>query len=450
MSRVQIPSPAPIFKRPYGTFFYFPLLTKESLLIISVPMKDKTLQILNTSVFLQTQIFLLPVLFLFYQSCGLGVGDYFLFQGVFAFSALLFEVPAGVLADAISKRSVLILSYSLFIARLVLWLFFARWGYWILLTGEILYAAQKATFSGIADSYIFEYLKLKKIPGQMNSRYGKMNFFMSIGTAFSSLVGAYIYKSVSDWSLVKYGTDYGFVVLISMELILNLSALALLFFLPKIPATYKQKKSLKQIYSDLFRTVKWTMTNKKSRMTYHIIYSGLLVAMTSVFVWSFQPIMKLLLVPVSLFGVVYFVNHLLRALSSLCLGKIMRILSIKDLAVFSFIMFAGCFALTFVFLNVTALPVYISLLYFIFISVAIGVALAFSLSSISRIHGLISVNMRATISSISSGTGRLCSAFFFVLLKILMDGVSMQNSFAVCALIFLLGLYPLKKICDCK
>lgn len=411
-------------------------------------MKNNVLKILNLSVFLQTQIFLLPVLFLFYQSCGLGVGDFFLFQGIFAFSALLFEVPAGFLADILSKKTVLIISYALFIARLVLWLFFAHLGYWILLTGEILYAAQKATFSGSADSYIFEYLKSKKMPYDMYSKYGKMNFFMSMGTAFSSLVGAYIYQFVSAWSKAKYNTDYGFVVLILLELILNSFALILLLFLPKIPASYKERKSFKSVCSDLFNTFKWTMSDKKSHITFHVLFSGLLMAITNVFVWSFQPIMNLLLIPVYVRGFVYFINHLLRALSSLFLGKITKVVSIKTLAFFSFILFISCFLLTFLFLNVQLMPVYINFLYFVFVSATIGIALAFSLSSISRIHSLIPLSLRATISSINTATGRLCSAFFFVLLKILMDGVSIENSLAVCLVIFLIGLYPLKKICN--
>ena len=211
-------------------------------------MKNKALKILNTSVFFQTQIFLLPVLFLFYQSCGLSVSDFFFFQGIFALAALLFEVPAGFLADIFPKRNVLILSYSFFITRLVLWLTCAKYGYWILLAGEILYAAQKATFSGVADSYIYEYLKSKNMPNNIGSKYGKMNFFMSIGTAFSSLVGAYIYQSVSTWSIAKHHTDYGFVVLISLELILNIAALICLLLLPKLPASYTYKKSLKKVY----------------------------------------------------------------------------------------------------------------------------------------------------------------------------------------------------------
>ena len=192
------------------------------------------------------------------------------------------------------------------------------------------------------------------------------------------------------------------------------------------------------------------MSDKKSHITYHILFSGLLVAVTSVFVWSFQPIMKLFLIPIYVYGVVYFINHLSRALSSLFLGKIIKVFSIKALAVFSFVLFATCFLLIFLLLNIQPLPVYINFLYFVFVSATIGTGLSFCLSSITRIHTLIPLDMRATISSINTATGRLFGAFFFVLLKILMDGDSIKNSLMVCFLIFLTGIYPLRKICKYK
>lgn len=406
--------------------------------------QKKSLRIFNLSVFFQAQIFLLPVLFLFYQHCGLSVADFFLFQGVFSLAGLLFEIPAGYLGDIFPKKNVLILSYSFFIARLLLWLFFMQYGYWILFIGEVLYAAQKATFSGASDSYIYEYLKHNNIPQKMLKKYGKLNFSMSIGTALSSLLGAWLYHSVSQWSMAKYQQDYGFVVLIGLELVLNITALVFLLMLPKIPRSAHPKRSLKELYSQFFRIIVWTAKNKKIR--YHMVYSGVLVAMTSVFVWSFQPIMKLLLIPVAVYGLVYFVNHTIRALASLYLNKTMKLIPLSKLSVLTFLMFIASFVLSFIVLNIQPLPLFVNLIYFVFVSFAIGAQLSFFLSQISRFHHLIPSEMRTTVSSINTATGRLWSGFFFVLLKILMDGVSIQISLGVCLAIFLLAVFPLKKL----
>ena len=95
------------------------------------------LKVLNWSIFFQTQILMLPVMLLFYQANGLTKGDYFLFQGIFSIAALLFEIPAGYIADWFSRKKMLILSYLLFIARLLLWFFFG--GFWIVSVGELLF-----------------------------------------------------------------------------------------------------------------------------------------------------------------------------------------------------------------------------------------------------------------------------------------------------------------------
>lgn len=406
-------------------------------------MKNK-LRLFNLSVFFQTQIFMLPVMLLFYQHCGLSVGDFFLFQGIFSFVGLLLEIPMGYLADLFPKRNILILSYTLFIIRLLLWLFLAQYGYWILLAGEVLYAAQKASFAGVADSYIYEYLKFYNIPDKMKKRYGKMNFFMSIGTALSSFVGAGIYAFVSQYTLKKYNYNYGFAFLIGIELVLNLIATALLFGLPKIPQNIQTRTSLSQLYKNLFHNVVWTLKNQDIK--YYILYSGLLAAITVVFAWSFQPIMKILLIPVSMYGLVYFINHLFRALASLYSDKISHMISLPKMGLLVFILFVICFLLTFVILGVPSVPVWVGLLYFIFVSLTIGCQLVFTLRHTSRLHSFIPSHIRATSASVSTMVGRLYAGFFFILMKILLDGVSTQNSLLVCFIIFIFASFPLKKL----
>ncbi len=407
-------------------------------------MKNK-LSLLSFSVFLQTQLYMVPFLLLFYQHCGLSVGDFFLFQGVFSLSALFFDVPMGYLADIFPKRNILILSYIFYIFRLILWLFFSQYGYWVLLFAEIMFAAHKASFAGVVDSYMYEYLHLNNIPQKMKDCYGKMNFFLSVGTAFSSLIGAGIYTSISDYTLSTYNYNYGFIALICLELVLQLIATGLLLKLPIIPAVNKTKIRLKELYKKLFLNVVWTLQNRNIK--YHILYSGLLDAITLVFVWSFQPIMKLLLLQISLYGVVYFINHLFRALASLYSDKINHIISLSKMALLVFVLFVVCFILTFFILNFSSIPVWCSLGYFTFISITIGIQLAFRLLHTCRLHNFISSDIRATSSSVSTVVGRLYTGFFFILMKICLDGVSLQTSLATCFVIFIMIAFLLRKVC---
>lgn len=402
------------------------------------------LKVFDLSVFLQTQIFMLPVLLLFYQQNGLTVGDFFLFQGIFSLTALLFEIPAGYIGDIFPRKNILILSYVLFLMRLVLWLFFAHLGYWIILAGEILYSASKAFYSGVADGYVYDYLKESGTTHKMLEKYGRLNFFMSIGTAISSLLGAYFYGTFSKWTQAHWGHDYGFLILILIEIVFNTAALLLLFALPKLPSAKTKVTGLWEKYKDLFHITRRALRNPDIK--YHMFYSGLLAGTTMVFVWSFQPLMTTALIPVSLFGVVYFANHFFRAVASYFLHKTMRFFSLPAFGVVTFIMFALSFLLAVEMAHVGQPNVWISFGILFFICLTIGFQLTFTLASTTRIHTLISSDIRSTVVSVNYMIGRMCAGFFLILFKVLLDGVSMQTTFMVAFGVFLFGLYPLWRI----
>lgn len=386
------------------------------------------LKLLNWSVFFQTQIFMLPIMLLFYESNGLTKGDYFLFQGIFSIAALCFEVPAGYIADWISRKKVLILSYALFLLRLVLWYFLG--GYWIVLIGELLYAASKAFFSGIADGYIYDLLKSKGQTTRMLKRYGRMNFFMSAGTAIASLFGAMLYQ------------QYGVMTLIVIEIIFNSIAIGMIFFLPDVPSERTETLSVKEKYHDLFKIAKSALTNEKIK--YYIGYSAMVVAASMIFVWSFQPLMQISGIPVALFGVVYFINHAFRAGASYMLEKTMKVFTLKSLGITIYGLFIVAFGLAMSMLHIKSIA--LNMLIMTFICFVIAMQLSFTLASVSRIHSLVSSNIRSTVSSLNTMVSRLLTGFVLILFKFLLDDVDMQSAFYIYLGLFMLSAYPLMRL----
>ena len=391
-------------------------------------MLKNPLKLLNWSVFFQTQIFMLPIMLLFYQSNGLTKGDYFLFQGIFSIAALCFEVPAGYIADWISRKKVLILSYALFLTRLFLWYFFG--GYWIILIGELLYAASKAFFSGIADGYIYDLLKSKGQTTRMLKRYGRMNFFMSTGTAIASLFGAMLYE------------EFGVMTLIVIEIIFNSIAIGMIFFLPDVPSERTETLSVKEKYHDLFKIAKSALTNDKIK--YYIGYSAMAVAASMIFVWSFQPLMQIAGIPVALFGVVYFINHAFRALAGYLLEKTMSFISLKRLGIMVYALFIIAFfaAMGMLYIKST----WINMCIMTYICFVIAAQWTFTLASISRIHTFVSSNIRSTVSSLNTMVSRLLTGFVLILFKFLLDGINMQKAFYIYLCLFLLSVYPLIRL----
>ena len=391
-------------------------------------MRKNPLKLLNWSVFFQTQIFMLPIMLLFYQSNGLTKGDYFLFQGIFSIAALCFEVPAGYIADWISRKKVLLLSYALFLTRLVLWYFLG--GYWIILIGELLYAASKAFFSGIADGYIYDLLKSKGQTTRMLKRYGRMNFFMSAGTAIASLFGAMLYE------------EFGVMTLIVIEIIFNSIAIGMIFFLPDVPSERTETLSVKEKYHDLFKIAKSALTNDKIK--YYIGYSAMAVAASMIFVWSFQPLMQIAGIPVALFGVVYFINHAFRAGASYMLEKTMKVFTLKKLGVTVFFLFIVAFFASIGMIHIKSIALNMAIM--TFICFVIAMQLTFTLASVSRIHSLVSSNIRSTVSSLNTMVSRLLTGFVLILFKFLLDDVNMQSAFYIYLGLFLLSAYPLIRL----
>ncbi len=399
------------------------------------------LRIFNFSTFLQTQILMLPVLLLFYQENGLTPGDYFLFQGIFSITALLFEIPSGYLGDIFPRRNMLIFSFSMFLLRLILWSLLVagcfglkNHAYWIILAGEVLYSLSKASYAGVADGYIYDYLKSQNKTDRMLQRYGKMNFCMSVGTAIASFLGPIFYQK------------YGFGTLIVIEIILNVSAISLLFLLPKVPPARKRTKGLKAKYKELFAISKNAIKNQKIK--YYMFYSGMLAGTTMVFVWSFQPLMKTAGIPVVLFGVIYAINHGCRALAGMLLPKTIGFLSLKTLGKVTFLLFIFSFLSCAAVVRFQSPVLCFALL--TFICVVIGFQLSFTMGNISRLHTYVGSEERSTVASVNNMISRSIAGILLILFKFLLDDISLENSFFVYLTIFLISIYPLSKILKSK
>ena len=358
------------------------------------------LHIFGTSCMLRQQTFLLPVTLLWYQHNGLTVADFVFFQGLFILFGLFSEVPSGYLADIFSKKHILLCSFFLFLIRCLLWLNFT--GVYIIIAGEILVVLSRSLFQGIYDSYIYEYLEQRKETDKIVRYYGIINCYLNIGTGSASLLSSLIYPT------------YALQVLLTLELITTCTALALMFIVPNIP-NKRTRKPLKNHFTDMFSTVKKTLTDQ--RINHLIVISAIFASSTYIYIWNFQPIMKATDVAVRLFGCVYFCNFFFRALAGYMSDYIQRKVTYKRLA---FIV------ITHIFIAFTGLALaeyfkisYLTLGIIFLICIGIGAQLSFNILTIATIQKIASANVRATTSSsynlVAQGVaGVMLSSFKFL------------------------------------
>jgi len=358
------------------------------------------LHIFGTSCMLRQQTFLLPVTLLWYQYNGLTAADFVFFQGLFILLGLFSEVPSGYLADIFSKKHILLCSFSLFLIRCLLWLNFT--GVYVIIAGEVLVVLSRSLFQGIYDSYIYEYLEQNKNTDKMVKYYGITNCYLNIGTGSASLISSLIYPT------------YALQVLLILELITTCTALALMFIVPNIP-NKRTCKPLKEHFTDMFSTVKKTLTDQ--RINHLIVISAIFASSTYIYIWNFQPIMKATDVAVRLFGCVYFCNFFFRALAGYMSDYIQRKVTYKRLA---FIVMAHIFiAFTGLALAEYFKISYLTLGVIFLICIGIGAQLSFNILTVATIQKIASASVRATTSSsynlVAQGVaGIMLSSFKFL------------------------------------
>lgn len=387
---------------------------------------NKELKLLNLSVFLRFHMFLMPVLYLFYHEYGISVGDFFLLQGLNMFLCLLLDVPAGYLADIYSKRKILICSGVLLFIRYALLYFWPS--YTMIFVGEILYAFVVATFVGTSDSYVYELLQTENKTIKMLKRYGRLYFYISLGMSISSLSGALLF----DW----FGADM--VILITM--IYTSVSTALLFFLPE---THQNKKtnSISSQYKSLYVIFKNSFKNVYLKNL--MIFSAFLTAAYQIFMWSMQPLMKVAFIPVALFGVVFFANHVCRAAGSYFADALSKMISLKRLGYMTYYGFLACFVAAMLISYIPSVTVNMILL--LLICIMIGFQVAFLITAIAHIHDQVKSDERATFASINSMWGRLTTAVCMFLSKIILDSNNLSVNLLIFMGLFAVAIMPLNR-----
>jgi len=139
---------------------------------------------------------MLPIIVLFWQECGLDMFEVFVLQALFAGAVVLLEVPTGMVADRLGKRT------SLIIALIIVFLGCVGYAmsrtFWSFLFVEVLLAFGAAFFSGADTALLYDTLKALKREGEFKQLEGEANAIRLISFAICNLLGGFI----GDWSLV--------------------------------------------------------------------------------------------------------------------------------------------------------------------------------------------------------------------------------------------------------
>jgi len=166
----------------------------------------------------------------------------------------------------------------------------------------------------------------------------------------------------------------------------------------------------------------------------------MLTGLTGIFVWNFQPLLKLSSAPIFMYGVIHFINQILRAAGGLNAEKIVNKFETFQLILIEYI--AVIISFTFLLLGYLIknnLFIFIGL---IMICIAILLFVVFGIFNVSKIHINVPDYNRATCASVNTFVEDFASFFLLLSFKIAYDHFGIISSICAFALISAIVLYP--------
>ncbi len=150
--------------------------------------------------FLKNLRFFEPFMMLFFVDKGLQYAQVGLLYAIRELLRNILEVPAGIVADAMGRRKVMIVSFVLYIVSFLVFSLVVN--YFSFIVGMVFYSLGDAFRTGTHKAMILDYLKMNGWQKQKVAYYGHTRSWSQKGSAISSLVAGLIIFLTKSYSLI--------------------------------------------------------------------------------------------------------------------------------------------------------------------------------------------------------------------------------------------------------
>jgi MFS family permease len=373
-------------------------------------------------------LFHIAIMVLFYQERGLSFSQIMILQSFYYFAKVLSEVPTGALADRFGrKKSLVIGSFCHSFAYLLI--FLSR-SFLLFNLGEII-AGISMSFAYGADSAL-AYDSLKDLGREKEYQKVEGN-----GHSMRLLAFAIFAPMGGLLATVNLALPY----LASSVVIFLSGLLALTFVEPGRERSMFQgsmPKVRKKYYHEIRRSLDLMLRERK--ILWLVLFFSLVFLATRLGFWTYQPYMKKVGVPLSVFGVVFACFHFFAALFSKYADKIektlkenLTLLIMPSLVIVSFVLmsrFLFLWSIGFILLQQISMATHEPILK-------------------NYLNRHTSSDIRATMLSVQHMAGNLAFAVTAPFLGSFVDKSGLENAlliFAIVIIVFLIGLWRLRKM----
>lgn len=250
----------------------------------AMPLK-RSIFLVNLYTFCVGTIFILPVIVPYYKmQLGLSFQDLLIGEAIFAFVVIVLEVPSGWMSDVWSRKKTLMFGTLTAILG-YLTLIFAQ-GFWSAMAAQAILGVGVACNSGTVTSLLYDSLAAKGKTHLYQRLEGKRHGTGLYAVALGAIGGG-----------ILYGYD------VRLPLIFDIGTLILAMIavmMMEEPERVKRESQSNPLI-DMLQTMRYTLHGHKE-IAGIIIVSTVLFCSTKMFMWTQQPYMLHVGIPVDYFG----------------------------------------------------------------------------------------------------------------------------------------------------
>lgn len=218
-------------------------------------------------------------------------------------SAAFLDVPAGLLADRIGRKKIVVLGST---ALLFAVIFYAiGMNYWFLAIGALLEGVSRSLYSGNNDALLYNLLSEEGLAHEFHTYSGKLSSMFEIALASSGLLGGII----ANWS---------FPLVMWLSVIPQIICVLLSLHIKDIKRIAEPKS---HVWQDLSKAWQGFLHNPQLRL---LSYASVVNYATGEAVYEFQSAFYNMLLPVWLVGIVKTLANVVAAIGFYLSGRTMR------------------------------------------------------------------------------------------------------------------------------
>ncbi|MCF6269385.1 MAG: MFS transporter [Melioribacteraceae bacterium] len=390
--------------------------------------------------FLKNLRFFEPFFIIYFMSKGISFFEIGILYAIREIAINVFEIPSGIIADALGRRKTLASSFLVYIIAFIIFYLYSSFSLFVF--AMLFYALGDAIRSGINKAMIVNYLKRTNQINHKVGYYGHTRSWSQFGSAISSLAGGILFffnknlDAIFLLSIIPYLFDF-------------INVLSYPKYLDEQKSKYlSTKENIKVITSSFIQAFKHK--NLLHSLINSSIYSGYYKAIKD----FIQPFLKSLIISIPIFlylsndektalflGLIYFVIFLVNSFVSRRASKIENLFSSQR----AFLNFSLLFGIIVGLISGVLMEYFNSPITVVLFVIILSIENSRKPSGVSSITDNSVDSIHAGILSVQSQLASLFAAVFMISIGFLADTFSIGIGIIISS-IFVLLLYPLIKI----